>query len=53
MSKETISVDDISDVLNFHRRDCKNCSEVDHLAGTINYALDKLLSKIIVHLDEE
>ncbi len=57
MSNDSATVEDLEDVLNFHRRSLQvmgnTLPEVDHLAGTINYALDKFFSKMITHLKEE
>jgi len=47
-----LKVEDVEDVLNFHKRKMKS-TEVEHLAGTINYALDKFFSGLVDSMREE
>jgi len=50
--KDPVTVEDLEDLLNFHRSQLPK-SEVERLAATINYALDKLLSTIVRQMREE
>lgn len=53
MDEDVVSTEDMEDILNFHRTDVGKVSEMERLAATINYALDKVLSSIVRQMKEE
>lgn len=49
---DLIIIEALEDVLRYHQIESEDMSEVEHLAETINYALDKFLSLAIKTMKE-